>query len=165
MHLNRFSRADCFIPLSPALKFGDSHQETSTDADDAQIGQDVPFEMIPAYAEGDRRFIDCQRDAGYRLLQKERIRRRFLAGNAHGDGFSAEARARPPVLALEPLQSAVPRIHSCRTRASARSPGSDVERRLICEAYLRCDEPVFPALSGRGHAVAWEAVGPPAGIG
>jgi hypothetical protein len=89
------SRTDCFMPLSPAFKFGNSHQETSTNAYDAQIGQDVPFEMVAADSERKRRLIDRQCDAVYWARLKERVGR-FLARDVHRGDSSTKTKQRPP---------------------------------------------------------------------
>jgi len=135
------SRTDCFVPLSPALKLGDSYQETSTNAYHAQIGQNVPFEMIATDSKSKSCLIDGQRDAVNGARRLSAREGRFPARDAHREGSSMKAQATATGLALEPSLSAVPLIHSCLARVATRFQGSGTTRRLIEAAYPECDQP------------------------
>ena len=81
------------------------------------------LEMVAAYAERERRLIDCQRDAGHRARLKERVRR-VLAGRAHRDGFSTGVRGIVSVGSHARLgaHEACARRRSRATRRATRPP-------------------------------------------
>ena len=58
------SCAHCLLALRPTLKLRDSNKQPTPAANDAQLGTNMAFEVIPAHAEGCRRLVDSQGDAG-----------------------------------------------------------------------------------------------------